>query len=268
LPEVVLVRFVETPVVTSSVAAPVELAVIVTIKVLRTDAARVPTEPVAVLPVSAFCVCLPTDAILLVALTGVSCLEIESITVVTDVVADVPVSPLRFSSVSVVTLEVALTAVTLRVTRTVLMSDISVVAVTPVSACVLVFAVTAPTDPGVTVAERPVNCFRFCRAKVVTDPVALTAVGVTVTKGVAKAVGVPTLPVAETADGASCWALSRSPTLPDMLTPDRDFGIAGSMSRTIVVAPTPLRATSVGRVTGVHESLGPVSITDQDIVEP
>jgi len=131
-----------------------------------------------------------------------------------------------------------------------------------------VFTDTAPTDPGVPVAERPVNCFRVCRAKVVTDPVALTAVGVTVTKGVAKAVGVPALPVAETADGASCWTLSRLPTLPDMLTPDRDFGIPGSMSRTIVVPLTPLTAIVVGRVTGVHESLGPVSITDQDIVEP
>jgi hypothetical protein len=205
LPEVVLVRFVETPVVTSSVAAPVELAVIVTIKVLRTDAARVPTEPVAVLPVSAFCVCLPTDAILLVALTGVSCLEIAAITVVTDVVADVPVSPLRFSSVSVVTLEVALTAVTSL--ETVSDNDvIDAVAVTPVSACVVTFAVTAPTDPGVTVAECPVNCFRFCRAKVVTDPVALTAVGVTVTKGVAKAVGVPALPVADTAGMSTCFS--------------------------------------------------------------
>jgi hypothetical protein len=267
VPDVVLVRLVEAKVATLSVAGPVELAVIVIVTVWRITAVTLRTEPVAVLPVMAFAVCLPSVPALLVALTGRSSSETSSITDVIDAVADVPVSAFLFSSVRLPTLEVALTNVSPLETR----SDndvIDAVAVTPESACVLAFADIAPTDPGLAVAERPVNCFRVCRAKVVTDPVALTPVGVSVIKGVAKAVGVPTLPVADTADGASCWPLSRSPTLPDMLTPDRDFGIPGSMSRTIVVPLTPLTATVVGRVTGVHESLGPVSITDQDIVEP
>jgi len=169
--------------------------------------------------------------------------------------------------VSVFTLEVALTNVSPVETR----SDtdvIDAVADTGVSACVLAFAEIAPTDPGLAVAERPVNCFRVVRVKVVTDPVALTAVGVSVIKGVAKAVGVPTLPVADTAGGVSCWALSRLPTPPDALIPDRSAVGTGSTSRIIVVPLTPLTATVVGRVTGLHESLGPVSITDQDIVEP
>jgi len=131
-----------------------------------------------------------------------------------------------------------------------------------------VFADIAPTDPGLAVAEVAVNCFRTARVKVVTDPVALTPVGVSVIKGVAKAVGVPTLPVADTADGASVLALSISPTLPDAPTLNRSAVGTASIFRTIVVPLTPLRASVVGRVTGVHESLGPVSITDQDIVEP
>jgi hypothetical protein len=215
----------------------------------------------------AFSVCLPSEVTLPVALTGRSSSETSSTTDVTDAVADVPVSALRFSSVSVFTLEVALTNVSPVETRSAT-DVIDAVALTDVSACVLAFAEIAPTDPTLTVAERPVNCFSVVRVKVVTDPVALTPVGITVIKGVAKAVGVPTLPVADTADGASCWALSRLPTLPDMLTPDRAFGIPGSTSRMIVVPLTPLTATVVGRVTGLHESLGPVSITDQDIVEP
>jgi len=205
VPDVVLVRLVEAKVATLSVAGPVALAVIVMVTVWRITAVTLRTEPVAELPEMAFSVCLPSVLALLVALTGTISRESSPDTDVTDAAADVPVSALRFSSVNVFTLEVALTNVSPLETR----SDtdvIDAVALTDVSACVLAAADTAPTVPGVPVAERPVNCFRVVRVKVVTDPVAVKDAGITVTKGVAKAVGVPALPVADTAGTATSFS--------------------------------------------------------------
>jgi hypothetical protein len=148
----------------------------------------------------AFSVCLPSVPALLVALTGRSSSETSNPTDVIDAVADTAVSALRFSSVRSVTLEVALTDVAPFATRTVARLVMLDVALTDESTCVLELSVTAPNAPGVPVAEVAVSCFRTARVKVVTDPVALKAAGVTVTNGVAKAVGVPALPVADTAD--------------------------------------------------------------------